>query len=174
MPKYEIKKVPAEEMDGYDAYDEACMCEYEGEYALVGNHRWIEAGDPIAIQIIQNDYYDDEVGYEYDVAEELSKIMGGEWTKDTLRGYSQGDWQYLWHTEKIDAEQVKRIEACYMGKLTEFTVEDGEDKYVAYVEDEIVWKGKAAICEALGIDPNEATVLVDDGYEKVYKYKEIE
>ena len=39
--------------------------------------------------------------------------------------------------------------------------------------DDIVWKGKKSICDYLGLSVDNTTIYEDDGYEKVYKYKEI-
>ena len=41
------------------------------------------------------------------------------------------------------------------------------------VPDDIVWKGKKSICDYLGLSVDSTTIYVDDGYKKVYKYKEI-
>jgi hypothetical protein len=61
-----------------------------------------------------------------------------------------------------------------MGKVTEFTVDEGDgDTYHDFVPDDIVWKGKKSICEYLGLNVETTTIYEDDGYEKVYKYKEI-
>ena len=64
-----------------------------------------------------------------------------------------------------------------MGKITEFRVTEDDDPdscYVVYVPDDIVWKGKDAICSYLDLQPETTKILKDDGYEKVYKYVEIE
>ena len=41
------------------------------------------------------------------------------------------------------------------------------------VPDDIVWKGKKSICDYLGLNVDSTTIYKDDGYKKVYKYKEI-
>ena len=64
-----------------------------------------------------------------------------------------------------------------MGKVTEFRATEDEDPdscYVVYVPDYVVWEGKEAICSYLDLQPETTTILKDDGFERVYKYVEIE
>ena len=63
-----------------------------------------------------------------------------------------------------------------MGKVSEFEVkEEGDDDstYQSFVPDDVVWKGKKSICDYLGLSVDNTKIYEDDGYEKVYKYKEI-
>ena len=101
-------------------------------------------------------------------------MLGGEWATFMCRGYSQGDWAIVYYDrEKVDEATLDEIDAYLMGKVSEFRVVEGEDEYCVYVPHDVCWNGKKAICEYLGVDPEAATVLEDDGYEKVYKYKEV-
>lgn len=90
------------EWDGFDIANDRLEEEvgYFEEYlAITGNRNFRSMGSDTALNIIKGEYHDDELaeevgnGYEYDVIEELNKIMGGDWQKDQLTGYSQGDWQ---------------------------------------------------------------------------------
>lgn len=40
------------------------------------------------------------------------------------------------------------------------------------VPDDIVWEGKKSICDYLGLSVDNTKIYEDDGYKKVYKYKE--
>ena len=74
------------------------------------------------------------------------------------------------------AREIETIENFYMGKVSEFEVEeDGDDDstYHEFVPDDVVWEGKKSICDYLGLSVDSTTIYEDDGYEKVYKYKEI-
>jgi hypothetical protein len=52
------------------------------------------------------------------------------------------------------------MEDFYMGKVSEFTDED----MIGYsVPDDIVWKGKDAICKYLGLDKNDTEIYDDEG-----------
>ena len=112
---------------------------------------------------------------DYETLEMLKKVTGKDWTETTLRGYSQSDWQTLYYVDEEDVkDEIEAIENFYMGKISEFKVDEGDGyEYRVFVPDDIVWNGKKAICEYLGIEVEGTTIYKDDGYEKVYKYKEI-
>lgn len=152
---------------------------------IAGNREFTEFGDDDLIKVVKGNYYDDDkmlidqedgtcyedvIGYDYDTAEELEKLSGKKgWVEGTLKGYSQGDWQTIWYVkDEVSADRISDIENFYMGKVSEFSVFEDDDKYgyTAYVPDDIVWKGKAAICDALGLDPND-TEVYDENEEKV-------
>ena len=109
--------------------------------------------------------------------EELKKITGKVWEETTLRGYSQGDWQTLYYVvDEVTKEEIETIENFYMSKVTEFVIDesgDGEDVYHDFIPDDVVWGGKKSICDYFGFKVEDTTVYEDDGYMKVYKYKEI-
>lgn len=172
-----LRKIPDENV----YYDFEDFIELDKErFIICGNDNFRRIGDTKLISIVDGTYYDDEVGYDYETFEELKKVTGKVWEETTLRGYSQGDWQTLYYVdEEVDKEEIENIEDFYMGKVTEFEIdEDGDGTsidfvYHEFVPDDVVWKGKKAICDYLGLDVEDTTIYEDDGYEKVYKYKEI-
>ena len=169
-----LKKVPAEDVY-YNFEDEVCLENDEDNLVIYGNRDFQSFGNKLYIDVIKGDYYDDELGYDYSILEELKKLTGKEWDVTTIKGYSQGDWQDVYYAvDCVNAVRLKEIEDFYMGKVSEFVLEEDDDRYSVFVPDDIVWKGKKAICDYLGLDPTDAKVLEDDGYKKVYKYKEIE
>jgi hypothetical protein len=172
MDEIILKKVPDEnvyyEFEDYIELDKT-------KYIICGNSDFRNIGDEKLISIVEGTYYDDEVGYDYETLEQLKKVTGKDWTETTLRGYSQSDWQTLYYIiDDSTIEEIETIENFYMGKVTEFIVDEGDDcVYHDFVPDDIVWKGKKSICEYLGFEVDTTTIYEDDGYEKVYKYKEI-
>ena len=108
----------------------------------------------------------------------LEKVTRKKWNKTTIKGYSQGDWQDVYYVDgEVSEAYVEEIENFYMGKVTEFSATEDDDPdscYTAYVPDDVVWAGKDAICRYLDLQPETTTILKDDGYEKVYKYVEID
>jgi len=170
-----LKKVPDEQCH-YSFEDEVGIDPNSTELLLTGNRNYQSFGDPALLKVTSHDYCDDDVGYDYSTLEELEKLTGKEWGKTTIRGYSQGDWQNVYYVEgSTNYARIEEISDYYFGKIDEFRIIEGEDEVaVACVPHHIRWKGKKATCEYLGLDPNEVTMLVDDGYEKVYKYKEVE
>ena len=166
-----LRKVPDE--DVYYNFEDFIELD-EKRFIICGNDDFRSLGDKKLISIVEGTYYDDEVGYDYETLEELKKVTGKVWEETTLRGYSQGDYQTLYYVdEEVDKEEIEMIENFYMGKVSEFEVEEDGDTYNEFVPDDVVWEGKKSICDYLGLSVDSTTIYVDDGYEKVYKYKEI-
>ena len=172
MSKTILTKVPDENM--YCNFEDEIELDEE-RFIICGNSHFRNIGDEKLISIVEGTYYDDEVGYDYETLEMLKKVTGKDWTETTLRGYSQGDWQTLYYVvDDSTIEELETIEDFYMNKITEFRVDEGDGyEYRTFVPDDIVWKGKKSICEYLGLKEEETSIYEDDGYEKVYKYKEI-
>ena len=169
-----LRKVPDEDM--YYRFEDEVEIDTE-RIIIYGNHNFREFGDSILLSIVSGNYYDDEFGYEYDIFEELEKYTGKKWKQTTIKGYSQGDWQDVYYVEgEVSEAYIEEIENFYMNKISEFRVieDDDQDYYIVYVPDDVVWKGKEAICMYLDLQPETTVILKDDGYERVYKYVEIE
>lgn len=171
MSKIVLRKVPDEDVY-YNFEDEIDLD--KTKFIICGNSHFRNIGDEKLISIVEGTYYDDEVGYDYETLEELKKVTGKVWEETTLRGYSQGDWNTLYYVdEEVDKEEIETIENYYMGKVSEFVVDEDGDEYRVLIPDDVVWKGKKSICECLGLEVEDTTIYEDDGYEKVYRYKEI-
>jgi hypothetical protein len=167
-----LKKVPDE--DVYYEFEDYIELDKK-RFIICGNDDFRSIGDEKLISIVEGTYDDDEVGYDYDPFEVLKKVTGKDWEETTIRGYSQSDWQTLYYVdEEVDKEEIETIENFYMGKVSEFVIDEGDDcVYHDFVPDDVVWDGKKSICEYLGLEVDNTTIYEDDGYEKVYKYKEI-
>lgn len=171
MSKTILRKVPDE--DVYYNFEDFIELDKK-RFIICGNDDLRSLGDKKLISIVEGTYYDDEVGYDYETLEELKKVTGKVWEETTIRGYSQSDYQTLYYVdEEVDKEEIEMIENFYMGKVSEFEVEEDGDTYHEFVPDDIVWKGKKSICDYLGLNVDSTTIYKDDGYKKVYKYKEI-
>lgn len=170
-----LRKVPDE--DAYYDFEDYIELDKK-RFIICGNNYFRSIGHKKLISVVEGTYYDKEVGYDYETLEELKKVTGKDWKETTLRGYSQSDWQTLYYVdEEVDKEEIEMIENFYMGKVSEFVVEeDGDDDYTyhEFVPDDVVWKGKKSICDYLGLSVDSTKIYEDDGYEKVYKYKEID
>lgn len=171
MSKTILRKVPDE--DVYYNFEDFIELDKK-RFIICGNDDFRSLGDKKLISIVEGTYYDDEVGYDYETLEELKKVTGKVWEETTIRGYSQSDYQTLYYVdEEVDKEEIEMIENFYMGKVSEFEVEEDGDTYHEFVPDDVVWKGKKFICDYLGLNVDSTTIYKDDGYKKVYKYKEI-
>lgn len=174
MSKTILRKVPDE--DVYYNFEDFIELDKK-RFIICGNDDFRSLGDKKLISIVEGTYYDDEVGYDYETLEELKKVTGKVWEETTIRGYSQSDYQTLYYVdEEVDKEEIEMIDNFYMGKVSEFEVKEEGDNdftYHEFVPDDIVWKGKKSICDYLGLNVDSTTIYKDDGYKKVYKYKEI-
>lgn len=181
-----LKRVPAEYVD-YDFLDITAFGENEEDQNVLiyGNPCFADFGDLELLSILRGDYYDGEEGYDYDPLEMLQKFTGKEWTKGRFRGYSQSDWQDVYYTDACPEARIRELESFYMGKVDEFFVYSAvnpdtvdslnslNSDYIIYIPHDVVWQGKGAICEYAGFVVTDTTVFEDDGYEKVYHYKEV-
>ena len=166
-----LKQASSEDV-WYDFEDEVDFSLYEDKMVIAGSREFKAFGDDTLIKIVKNEYYDDdetlienedgscyveEIGYNYDTAEELEKVSGKKnWVEGSFSGYSQSDWQKVWYSkDEVSQDELKYIEAFYMGKVSEFRV---EDECCYYVPDDVVWKGKKAICDYLGFKVDETEI----------------
>jgi hypothetical protein len=170
MKRFTVKKVPDEQV--YYNFDDQVELDFEN-IVICGNRNFISYGDKTLIDIIQGDYYDDEVGYDYETFEMLEKVTGKKWDRTTIKGYSQGDWQDVYFTKEVSQGYLEEIENFYMGKVDEFVISEEDDEYHVFVPHDVVWEGKDSICRYLDLQPEDTVIYEDDGYEKVYRYKEI-
>lgn len=166
-----LRKVPDEDVNySFEDYGDID----KSKIIICGNSHFLEIGDKRLLAIIKGDYYDGDTGYDYETLDELKKVTGKVWKETTLRGYYQSEWQTLYYVVgEVTSREIKTIESFYMGKVTEFEVEEDGDTHYEYIPDDIVWKGKKSICDYFGLKEEETTIYEDDGYEKVYKYKEM-
>lgn len=144
---------------------------YQNNVIISGNTNFRSYGDETLINITHHDYFDNECAFDYDIITELNKITGKDWQKTTIKGYSQGDWQNVYYTDNINKDMLYEIECFYFNKVKELV---DEDYCSYYVPDDIVWKGKIAVCEYLNLDPNETTISEPYDPHTVYKYRELD
>ena len=193
VSKTVIRKIPDENAYFTNPFAETLDCDESivNNIVICGNRDFSECGDDTLIAVVKGDYYDDDdkpgtdepIGYDYDKFEELKKLTGKDWEETTFRGYGQSDWQTVYYVPAaVSEDRMERLEAFYMGKYGEYEVfEDvdpddfeNEDRDITAIPHDVCWKGKKGICEYCGVNPDDTVVLEDDGYTKVYNYKEVE
>ena len=176
--KIEKKKVvftqtPPECMINDFGVEEDELCTRKG--CICGNKDFKEYGDNRVLEIVKNEYYDEEEGYEYELFDELKKVMGVEYDAFDLMGYSQGDWNivYLPKNEN-NSKYVEWLEAMYFGKYDEYC---NEDYYAIPILHSIAWKSPDAIKEEIacstGLSVDEITLKKFTGYKKIAEYEEV-
>ena len=174
-----IKRVPDEDVY-YDWEDQIDLTEEADDLLIMGDRHYVLFGNSTVKDIVNGDYYDDELEdpYDYETIPELNKVLGGDWDYTEFKGYSQGDWCGVWYNKnKVSEGLLYELEVYIMGKVDEYTVQESDDEddvYHVLIPHDVCWKGKKAICEYLGIKSDDAVVYEDDGYKKVYNYVEVQ
>ena len=138
----------------YDFEEEVCFETNKDNVVICGNWRYKSFGDETLLNIISYDYYDDELGYDYNIFEELEKVTGKKWCSSEIRGYCQSDWNTIYYVEEeVSEERIKELEAYYFGKVDCcdcYYEKDGEMDYSVYIPHYILWEGEKTIAKFLG------------------------
>ena len=101
----------------------------------------------------------------------LSLQYGIKWKVSEIRGYSQGEWQYLFHPADLTKDTIRYIEDIYFEKGSEWINEEDEYPCLYYVpayEDT-----RQFLAAEVGEKPEDITLLAFDGYIQTPKYREI-
>lgn len=155
-------------------YDFEEELSYVGGF-VCGNRDFIEMGDKELVQIAKGDYYDEEVGYEYRVGEMLKKKTNMNYEKHCIRGYSQGDWNYVFiPKENADKIDLSFFEAMYFGKFKEYY---NEDYCSIIITDDDAFEGdskvKQIIAEEIGEKPTNIILKRIKSYTTIPVYEEV-
>ena len=115
----------------YDFEEETCFKDsFYDRVVISGNRNFISFGKKELIDIINYEYYDEELEYNYDNIEELNKVTGKKWIPYEFTGYSQGDWQRVFYVlDEVSKEELDFLENFYFGKM-----DDGYKRVYNYKE----------------------------------------
>ena len=109
------------------------------------------------------------------IAEALSIVTGQKWEYKQISGCCQSDWNYIYYrSDEWTAKALEYFEIEYFNTGKEWRLEDeeGDDFGNVYTHE---WKDderKREIAENIGVDPDEVTLYLFDGWTKTAKYKE--
>lgn len=109
------------------------------------------------------------------IAEALSIVTGQKWECKQISGCCQSDWNYIYYRpDEWTAKALEYFEIEYFNTGNEWRIEDeeGDDMENVYTHE---WKDderKREIAENIGVDPDEVTLYLFDGWTKTAKYKE--
>ena len=114
------------------------------------------------------------------IAEFLTITTGKQWSTDSARGYSQGDYVEMVYCPEYYTDGVQHYGEIWLGAATEFSItflnETGEEDYTVYgyiIADCQAWTDedhKKLVCEWAGIPEDEARLEMIDGYRTVTQY----
>ena len=110
------------------------------------------------------------------IAEALSIVTGQKWEYKQISGCCKSDWNYIYYrpeewTEK--ALEYFEIEYFNTGKEWRLEDEEGDDMGSVYTHEWNDDEKKREIAENIGVDSDEVTLYLFDGWIKTAKYKEV-
>ena len=109
------------------------------------------------------------------IAEALSIVTGQKWEYKQISGCCQSDWNYIYYRpEEWTAKALEYFEIEYFNTGNEWRIEDeeGDDMGNVYTHEWNDDEKKREIAENIGVDPDEVTLYLFDGWTKTAKYRE--
>lgn len=109
------------------------------------------------------------------IAEALSIVTGQKWEYKQISGCCQSDWNYIYYRpEEWTENALEYFEIEYFNTGNEWRIEDeeGDDMGNVYTHEWNDDERKREIAENIGVDPDEVTLYLFDGWTKTAKYKE--
>ena len=109
------------------------------------------------------------------IAEALSIVTGQKWEYKQISGCCQSDWNYIYYRpEEWTAKALEYFEIEYFNIGNEWRIEDeeGDDMGNVYTHEWNDDEKKREIAENIGVDPDEVTLYLFDGWTKTAKYRE--
>lgn len=123
-----------------------------------------------------NDSTEQIISDEKAICEGLKLITGEGWAYKELRGCSQGDWNGCYYIVSVwTAEALNALEMEYFNMGTEWTLkdEDGEEWWNVYTHYWTDEENRAEIAKVIGVESEDVTLYLFDGWTKTAKYKEV-
>ena len=109
------------------------------------------------------------------IAEALSIVTGQNWEYRQIYGCCQSDWNYIYYRpEEWTKKSLEYLEIEYFNTGDEWHIdgEEGDDFGSVYTHEWNDDEKKREIAENIGVDPDEVTLYLFDGWTKTAKYKE--
>lgn len=110
------------------------------------------------------------------IAEALSIVTGQKWEYKQISGSCQSDWNYIYYRpNEWTPKALEYFEIEYFNIGDEWHIEDeeGDDLGSVYTHEWDDDEQKREIAENIGVDPDEVTLYLFDGWTKTAKYKEV-
>ena len=123
-----------------------------------------------------NEYYTQGANNEAIIAEALSIVTGKNWEYRQISGCCQSDWNYIYYRpEEWTEKSLEYFEIEYFNTGDEWRIEDeeGDDLGSVYTHEWNDDEQKREIAENIGVNPDEVTLYLFDGWTKTAKYKEV-
>ena len=127
------------------------------------------------LEYLCNEYYTQGANNEAIIAESLSVVTGQKWEYTQIYGCSQSEWNYIYYRpDEWPEKALQYFEIEYFNTGDEWHIEgeEGDDLGSVYTHEWNDDEKKREISENIGVDPEEVTLYLFDGWTKTAKYKE--
>ena len=122
-----------------------------------------------------NDSTEQAISDDKAICKGLELLTGEKWAYKELRGTVQGDWNGCYYAVDVwTHEQLNAVEMEYFNMGTEWSIKDGDGEewgntYTHFWTDE---ENRAEIAAVLGVNPEDVTLYLFDGWTRMANYKE--
>lgn len=109
------------------------------------------------------------------IAEALSIVTGQKWEYRQISGCCQSDWNHIYYRpEEWTEKMLEYFEIEYFNTGDEWRIEDeeGDDLGGVYTHEWNDDEKKREIAENIGVEPEDVTLYLFDGWTRTAKYKE--
>ena len=110
------------------------------------------------------------------IAEALSIVTGQKWEYKQISGCCQSDWNYIYYRpDEWTEKALEYFETEYFNTGDEWRIEDeeGDDMGSVYTHEWSDDEKKREIAENIGVNTDDVTLYLFDGWTKTAKYKEV-
>ena len=110
------------------------------------------------------------------IAEALSIVTGKKWEYKQISGSCQSEWNYIYYRpDEWPEKMLEYFEVEYFNTGDEWHIEgeEGEDFGSVYTHEWNDDEQRREIAENIGVNPDEVTLYLFDGWTKTAKYKEV-
>ena len=153
-------------------FDEVLECLEDGDFSDFG----FTGHKAERLEELCNKYYTRGANNEAIIAEALSIVTRKKWEYRQISGSCQSEWNYIYYRpEEWTEKALEYFEIEYFNTGDEWRIEDeeGDDLGSVYTHE---WNDdgkKREIAENIGVDPDDVTLYLFDGWTKTAKYKEV-
>lgn len=134
-----------------------------------------EGKDVDRLEALADKYYTSRANNQEIIAEALSIMTGEKWKYMCISGCCQSDWNYIYYRPDMWNEKaLQYFETEYFNTGDEWVLEDeeGDSWGSVYTHEYNNDERKKEIAENIGVETNDISLYLFDGWTKTAKYKE--
>lgn len=155
-----------------ETFDEVLECLDCGDFSDFG----FTGHKAERLEELCNEYYTQGANNEAIIAEALSIVTGQKWEYKQISGCCQSDWNYIYYRpDEWKEKALEYLEIEYFNTGDEWRIEDeeGNDFGSGYTHEWNDDERRREIAENIGVDPDDVTLYLFEGWTKTAKYKEV-